>query len=566
MRDPVDLRAFGFGRRMDAARMVAALAVCVLSPLGCDDGDPDPVVTSGSTTTASASTTAGSGGGGGAGECTSGTEEPCYSGPAGTEDVGECRAGTRVCGQDGVFSACDGERTPAAEDCSTDADEDCGGDVPECGAALWAITFGYPGWDTTYAVHTDVNGDILAIVYGTGVAIDNTALANGANLIKLDPSGSLVFHVPLGEIQPTVHPEPSVTSDAQGNVYIAGAFTELDLDGPLPNAGGQDIFVAKFDPAGNVMWARSFGGPGNDAATVRFDGAGGLVLGGWFVGSIDMDGVLTSNGGEDLLMARLDGDGEVVSARSFGTPGDDRLYRFAAAPTRTVFVTHVGAGALDFGDGPTTMKEGYRVVVAFDAADQLVYSKIHTSFPAAPTSFYFGAVELAADGSAFFAGSKEPSAFLNFGAGPLDGTIFAARLDPSGGHVWSLGVAPDVPFLSSVNGLSLGADGRLVIAGSTANGADLGEGPIGSGDAARVGFISMRDAADGSASWTRAFVQTAGEDLAHIDVGGAAVSPDGSVVVGGAFANTVDFGTGPLATGDAPQSYAFDGYLVRLAP
>jgi hypothetical protein len=168
---------------------------------------------------------------------------------------------------------------------------------------------------------------------------------------------------------------------------------------------------------------------------VRSDGAGGLVLGGWFVGFIDMDGALSSNGGEDLLMARLDDDGEVVSARSFGTPGDDRLYRFAAAPTRTVFVTQVGAGPLDFGDGPTTMKEGYRVVLAFDAADQLVYSKIHSSFPAAPASLVINAVELAADGSVFFAGSKEPSAFLNFGGGSLDGTLFVARLDPDGGHV-----------------------------------------------------------------------------------------------------------------------------------
>jgi hypothetical protein len=127
-------------------------------------------------------------------------------------------------------------------------------------------------------------------------------------------------------------------------------------------------------------------------------------------------------------------------------------------------------------------------------------------------------------------------------------------------------MAPDGAFFSSINGLSLGAEGRLLIAGSTANGADLGAGRIGSGDAPIVGFVSMRDAADGSASWTREFVETAGEINEHSSVDGAVVSPDGSVVVGGSFANTVDFGTGPLATEDIARLYPpQDGYLVRLA-
>lgn len=62
--------------------------------------------------------------------CTPGAEEPCYSGPAGTEGVGPCRGGTHVCDASGAaFGACEGEVAPGEERCDTLEDEDCDGIV-----------------------------------------------------------------------------------------------------------------------------------------------------------------------------------------------------------------------------------------------------------------------------------------------------------------------------------------------------------------------------------------------------------------------------------------------------
>lgn len=58
--------------------------------------------------------------------CCPGTSEACYSGPAGTENVGVCRAGTRQCQNDGTWGACTGEVTPSAETCDG-LDNDCDG-------------------------------------------------------------------------------------------------------------------------------------------------------------------------------------------------------------------------------------------------------------------------------------------------------------------------------------------------------------------------------------------------------------------------------------------------------
>jgi hypothetical protein len=54
-----------------------------------------------------------------------------------------------------------------------------------------------------------------------------------------------------------------------GNLYICGAY-DVDIDlgtGVLPNYGLSDLFVAKFDPAGNALWSDRAGSTGFDFAT-----------------------------------------------------------------------------------------------------------------------------------------------------------------------------------------------------------------------------------------------------------------------------------------------------------
>jgi streptogramin lyase len=64
--------------------------------------------------------------------CADGAAEECYEGPAGTEGVGSCRGGTRVC-EDGEWSECQEQRTPAGtiETVCDGLDEDCNGEVDD---------------------------------------------------------------------------------------------------------------------------------------------------------------------------------------------------------------------------------------------------------------------------------------------------------------------------------------------------------------------------------------------------------------------------------------------------
>jgi hypothetical protein len=60
-------------------------------------------------------------------QCIAGGQAACYTGPAGTLGVGQCKPGANVCRIDGFFGECIGDVVPAEENCDTFEDEDCDG-------------------------------------------------------------------------------------------------------------------------------------------------------------------------------------------------------------------------------------------------------------------------------------------------------------------------------------------------------------------------------------------------------------------------------------------------------
>ncbi len=105
--------------------------------------------------------------------------------------------------------------------------------------------------------------------------------------------------------------------DGSGLIYIAGTFSgELALDpATLRSGGGTDIFVARLDQGGNLLWAVSSNGLGNESLfqlEVAEDGAAmvcGTTDGTLRFGS-DSIGNTPDSAGNSYFLARLNGSGK----------------------------------------------------------------------------------------------------------------------------------------------------------------------------------------------------------------------------------------------------------------
>ena len=82
-----------------------------------------------------------------------------------------------------------------------------------------------------------------------------------------------------------------IALDEMGNIYVTGIFDQTaDFDPStgtaiLGSAGSSDIYAAKYDNAGNYIFAKAMGGPGGENVTaIAVNAAGNIYLTGYFGG------------------------------------------------------------------------------------------------------------------------------------------------------------------------------------------------------------------------------------------------------------------------------------------
>jgi len=121
-----------------------------------------------------------------------------------------------------------------------------------------------------------------------------------------------------------------VAVDGSGNVYTTGYFSgKVDFD-PGPSSdkhksrGGPDVYLSKFEPSGNFLWARTWGASEWDKGNgIAFDGGANIYVTGEFCGPVDFDPGSgrdwhTSTGYNDTFLSKFDLDGNFIWARTWG--------------------------------------------------------------------------------------------------------------------------------------------------------------------------------------------------------------------------------------------------------
>jgi hypothetical protein len=157
------------------------------------------------------------------------------------------------------------------------------------GNVLWARADGGTNYSWVTGMATDPNGNIYitGAFDGLSITFGNLTLYNAGSLtdydvflVKYDPSGNVVWAQSFGGNGMDVG--KNVATDQSGNVYITGTFTSPALSlGPfvLNNTGDRNVYVAKLDPLVNVLWAKSTGGTFDDVPRGLFvDETGGVYI------------------------------------------------------------------------------------------------------------------------------------------------------------------------------------------------------------------------------------------------------------------------------------------------
>jgi hypothetical protein len=225
----------------------------------------------------------------------------------------------------------------------------------------WAKSFGGTSFDLGYSITVDASGNVYTtgVFDGTvdldpGPGVDShTSAWNDCFVQKLDAAGNLLWAKSFGGTNDD--DGQSINVDASGNVYVTGSFRNIvDFDPGtgtfnLTSAGSSDIFVLKLDATGNFVWAKSFGGTGDDQGwSSSIDASGNVYTTGFFTGTADFDpgaGTfnLTSTGDDDAFVQKLDASGNFLWARSFGGTSADEA-RAISTVTNATTTTVTGNG------------------------------------------------------------------------------------------------------------------------------------------------------------------------------------------------------------------------------
>jgi hypothetical protein len=350
------------------------------------------------------------------------------------------------------------------------------------GNHLWSKRFGDAGFQHTQSIATDGAGNVIVTGFFVGT-MDfgggplTTAGVSDIFIAKFDAAGNHMWSQRFGDAD---HQHAyGVTTDGSGNVIVTGnSRGTVDFGGGgLTTAGIWDVFVARFDAAGNHLWSQLFGDSDNQfGSSVATDGSGNVMVTGYFLGTVDFGGGgLTSAGGNDIFIAKFDSAGSHLWSQRFG----DASFQFAQSITAdvsgNVIATGFIEGTADFGGGGLTSAGGSDVFVAnFDAAGNHLWSQL---FGDAAEQYGYG---VTADGSGNVAVTGHFEGTVDFGGGGLTSAgfrdAFLARFDAAGNHLWSqrFGDASD----QDATGITADGSDNVIMTGSFEGTVDFGGGGL----------------------------------------------------------------------------------------
>lgn len=171
------------------------------------------------------------------------------------------------------------------------------------GSVQWTKTFGGNGADY---------GHFIQDASDSGYVIAGTTNSFGAGgldfyLVKTDENGNVSWSKTYGGAGDDDGWAIAATTDGG---YIISGFTNSF------GAGGYDGYLIKTDANGNVSWSKTYGGPQDEEilAVIQTSDGGYMISG---------ETESFGNGDEDIYLVKTDANGNVLWSKTFGGPGEE---------------------------------------------------------------------------------------------------------------------------------------------------------------------------------------------------------------------------------------------------
>jgi hypothetical protein len=267
----------------------------------------------------------------------------------------------------------------------------------------------------------------------------------------------------------------------------------------------------------------------------------------------------------DVYLAKYDPSGTLLWARSMGTSWSDDAYGIAVDGACNAYLTgELAPGSLTFGSSTYSNTTGYETayVAKYDPLGNALW--LQTANSIGGTTFG-GGITVGADGSVYATGRFYGTA--TFGNttlnSPGDTGMFAEKLSAAGQVIWARGVAGT----GGGGGTSLAVDGagNVLVGGDFFGKVDFDPGPQvvtlnSGGSSTSAGFVLKLDNG-GSFVWAKSFLVSRGQGPL---VEGIAVDTAGNVYAAGTFYGTVDFDPGRGKFNLTAPNSDSDGFVVKL--
>ena len=251
------------------------------------------------------------------------------------------------------------------------------------GSDYWILQFNSLGDTISSRTYGGFNNDDLnAIAYNSseGLAAFGTTRSNdgdvmnnpaviGAWLLTLDANGQpLTSRVYAGDLG-----EQGIDIEALPTGYaVLVESTSPELEG-VENNGVIDVWVARTNPVGSPDWALFLGGSDSDIPSAMARTPDGLVIA---ASSNSIDGDVVGNqGGFDYWVVKVDLDGNVVWAKTYGGSGDDYARDVAIDSDGNIYV--IGESDSDDGDKSRHLGRNDVWVIKLDSDGNLDWEKTY---------------------------------------------------------------------------------------------------------------------------------------------------------------------------------------------